>query len=281
MPRVPWEQRRDKLSGALWVIPVLFMAGAIAVGGLLSLINIGPDSAIAPLLFRGHADEAQKVLLAVAGTLVGVLAFVIGLTMIALQVAANRYSPRLMRNFLRDRPAQIVLGLVVAAIIYNGAGVYIVGQPAGTADTKYPRLAVTAFYAFAIPFVWIADETQRETGLSLHISGRERISPRSVDPRIKNYHWLDLTLGLFDAYEVGAETPSVKAPHWWAASLLLAMAASDAARNLMPRRLAMATTFSAPTISSSRTMYVLTDRPSPPHIVRTPFIQLGAAFCGQ
>ena len=66
MPGVPWEQRRDKLSGALWVIPVLFMAGAIAVGGLLSLINIGPDSAIAPLLFRGHADEAQKVLLAVA-----------------------------------------------------------------------------------------------------------------------------------------------------------------------------------------------------------------------
>jgi len=73
VPRVPWEQRRDKLSGALWVIPVLFMAGAIAVGGLLSLINIGPDSAIAPLLFRGHADEAQKVLLAIVGTLVGVL----------------------------------------------------------------------------------------------------------------------------------------------------------------------------------------------------------------
>src|SRR5256884_9967174 len=118
------------------------MAGAIAVGGLLSLINIGPDSAIAPLLFRGHADEAQKVLLAVAGTLVGVLALVIGLTMIALQVEENRQSPRLMRNFLRDRPAQIVLGLFVAAIIYNCAGVYIVGQPDGTPQTKYPRLAI-------------------------------------------------------------------------------------------------------------------------------------------
>ena len=154
MPRVPWEQRRDKLSGALWVIPVLFMAGAIAVGGLLSLINIGPDSAIAPLLFRGHADEAQKVLLAIVGTLVGVLALVIGLTMIALQVAANRYSPRLMRSFLRDRPAQIVLGLFVATIIYNGAGVYIVGQPAGTAETKYPRLAVTV--GLGLLFVCIA-----------------------------------------------------------------------------------------------------------------------------
>ena len=60
MPRVPWEQRRDKLSGALWVIPVLFMAGAIAVGGLLSLISIGPDSAIAPLLFRGHVRQAPE-----------------------------------------------------------------------------------------------------------------------------------------------------------------------------------------------------------------------------
>src|SRR3984893_12542302 len=102
-------------------MPVLFMAGAIDVGGVLSPINISPDSAIAPLLFRGHADETQKVLLAIVGTLVGVLALVIGLTMIALQVAANPDSPRLMRSFLRDRPAQIVLGLFVATIVYNGA----------------------------------------------------------------------------------------------------------------------------------------------------------------
>jgi branched-chain amino acid aminotransferase len=78
------------------------------------------------------------------------------------------------------------------------------GVPApGSRD---PRLASNSFYAFAIPFVWIADERQRETGLALYISDRERISPRSVDPRTKNYHWLDLTLGLFDAYEAGAET---------------------------------------------------------------------------
>ena len=75
--------------------------------------------------------------------------------------------------------------------------------PAGSRD---PREARNAFYAFAIPFVWIADERQRSTGLSLHISARERISPRSVDPTIKNYHWLDLTAGLFDAYDAGADT---------------------------------------------------------------------------
>ena len=73
-------------------------------------------------------------------------------------------------------------------------------------SSRDPREASNAFYAFAIPFVWIADERQREAGLSLHISSRERISPRSVDPRTKNYHWLDLTLGLFEAYDAGTET---------------------------------------------------------------------------
>jgi branched-chain amino acid aminotransferase len=74
------------------------------------------------------------------------------------------------------------------------------------AGSRDPREAANAFYAFAIPFVWIADEARQRTGLSLLVSRRERISPRAVDPTIKNYHWLDLTLGLFEAYERGSET---------------------------------------------------------------------------
>lgn len=72
--------------------------------------------------------------------------------------------------------------------------------------SRDPREARNAFYAFAIPFVWIADEAKQKTGLSLHISAQERISPRAVDPTVKNYHWLDFTRGLLDAYEHGAET---------------------------------------------------------------------------
>lgn len=72
--------------------------------------------------------------------------------------------------------------------------------------SRDPREAENAFYAFAIPFVWIADEGQRATGLSLRISDQERISTRAVDPTVKNYHWLDLTAGLFDAYARGADT---------------------------------------------------------------------------
>jgi len=72
--------------------------------------------------------------------------------------------------------------------------------------SRDPRDAVPTFLAFAIPFGWIADEDQRTRGLDLHVATIERIGARSVDPTVKNYHWLDLVAGLFQAYDAGRET---------------------------------------------------------------------------
>jgi branched-chain amino acid aminotransferase len=78
------------------------------------------------------------------------------------------------------------------------------GQPApGSRD---PRTCRNEFMAFAIPFVWIADPDKQRRGINLVVSDVQRISPASVDPRIKNYHWLDMVQALFQAYERGGET---------------------------------------------------------------------------
>ncbi|MDH3264002.1 MAG: aminotransferase class IV [Paracoccaceae bacterium] len=71
--------------------------------------------------------------------------------------------------------------------------------------SRDPRDAVNRFIAFAIPFGWIAGEDQRRRGLHLAIAEARRIPPQSVDPTIKNYHWLDLVNGMFEAYDRGAE----------------------------------------------------------------------------
>ena len=71
--------------------------------------------------------------------------------------------------------------------------------------SRDPRDAENRFIAFAIPFGWIADEAQRARGLRLAISRIPRIPPESVDPTVKNYHWLDIVQGLFEAYDRGAE----------------------------------------------------------------------------
>ena len=71
--------------------------------------------------------------------------------------------------------------------------------------SRDPRRAVNRFIAFAIPFGWIADAEQRRRGLHLAIAEVRRIPPQSVDPTVKNYHWLDLVAGLYEAYDRGAE----------------------------------------------------------------------------
>ena len=38
------------------------------------------------------------------------------------------------------------------------------------------------------------------------MSNRRRISPNSIDSSIKNYHWLDLVSGMFEAYDNGHDT---------------------------------------------------------------------------
>jgi branched-chain amino acid aminotransferase len=77
------------------------------------------------------------------------------------------------------------------------------GMPvAGSRDI---RLCVNRMYCFAIPYVWIATPEQRERGIRLVVGETERISNRAVDPRIKNYHWLDFEQALLSAYDVGGD----------------------------------------------------------------------------
>jgi len=78
------------------------------------------------------------------------------------------------------------------------------GQP--QAGSRDPRTCTNRFLAFAVPFVWIADPEKQERGLHLTISRMQRIPPASVDPAVKNYHWLDMVQALFEAYDRGGET---------------------------------------------------------------------------
>ena len=72
--------------------------------------------------------------------------------------------------------------------------------------SRDPRDCENLFYAFVVPFVWIADPDTQERGLHAVIGSKRRIAPESVDPTVKNYHWLDLETGLLEAYERGGET---------------------------------------------------------------------------
>ena len=69
-----------------------------------------------------------------------------------------------------------------------------------------PRKSEPRFIAFAVPFGWILKPEEFEKGLDVLVSNRRRISPNSIDSRIKNYHWLDLVSGMFEAFDDGHDT---------------------------------------------------------------------------
>ncbi|HEV7623862.1 MAG TPA: DUF2254 domain-containing protein [Amnibacterium sp.] len=134
---------REYAAGSLWVVPAVSSAAALVAGLLLSQVQIDPHSVLAPLAFQGTADDARTLLIAIASTVVTVIALVLGLTVVALQLSSTQFSPRLLRNFLRDRATQRVLGVYLATFVYSGAGLYTVGVASGARVEQFPRLAVT------------------------------------------------------------------------------------------------------------------------------------------
>ena len=74
------------------------------------------------------------------------------------------------------------------------------------AGSRDLRTARHTFYCYALPFVWISPpDQQATTGASLWISDVTRIPAQSVDPSVKNYHWLDLDVALLGAYDHQAQ----------------------------------------------------------------------------
>ena len=139
------EAVREYVGAALWVLPFVAGNAALLIGFGLSQVQPGPGSFLSHVAFQGSSDEARTLLLTITGTVVTVIALVLGLSIVALQLSSTQFSPRLLRNFLRDRPNQVVLSVFMATFAYSAAGLLTVGV--GADPNRFPRLAVTGSLA--------------------------------------------------------------------------------------------------------------------------------------
>ena len=79
--------------------------------------------------------------------------------------------------------------------------------------TRDVRLCVNTLMAFAVPYIWIVQPARQLEGIDVAIAtGNRRTPPESVDPRMKNFNWLDLQRGLFEGLDRGAETALLCTP---------------------------------------------------------------------
>jgi uncharacterized membrane protein len=69
-------------------------------------------------LYVGGPDGARSLLSAIAGSMATVAGTAFSITIVALQLAASNFGPRLLRNFMRDTGNQLVLGTFIETFIY-------------------------------------------------------------------------------------------------------------------------------------------------------------------
>lgn len=116
---------------------------------------------------------------------------------------------RVRNPFDREREAAILHELVARAGLRDAYVWWTVTRgipPMGRNEMVDAAKFDNRFYAFATQFVFMFDDDQRARGIDLIISrDRIRIPPRAVDPKAKNFHWLDMQMALFEAGDRGGE----------------------------------------------------------------------------
>jgi uncharacterized membrane protein len=126
----------ERLRTRLWPIPaVAATVAALAAGGLSTL---RPESDAAPLWWPGEPASARGLLEVLAGSSLTVVALVFSLQVVALQLAATQYSPRLLRTYARDPWIQASLSVLIATFVFSLVTLGLFG----TVD-RPPRVSVT------------------------------------------------------------------------------------------------------------------------------------------
>jgi len=73
--------------------------------------------------------------------------------------------------------------------------------------SRDPRHCNNHFYAWVVPYVHLIQPEVAEAGASAWIAKSvRRVPPECINPLIKSYHWGDMTHGLLEAKDHGAET---------------------------------------------------------------------------
>ncbi|WP_138993736.1 DUF2254 domain-containing protein [Larkinella sp. C7] len=133
----------QSLQESLWFVPTLMVFASF--GMAYGLITFDAETSFDgakrfPLLFGAGAEGSRSMLTAIAGSMLTVAALVFSLTLSTITQVSSQYSPRVLRNFMRDRSNQVVMGYFVGVFAYC---LIVLGTIRGTEEQKFvPSTAV-------------------------------------------------------------------------------------------------------------------------------------------
>ena len=115
------KQLWTNVSSSLWFVPVLIVVGYVSLAIALIEVDGRIDRELLaeyPRIFGAGADGSRGMLSSIAGSMITVAGLTFSLTLLAMAQASSQYTSRILRNFMRDRANQFVLGFFVGIFAY-------------------------------------------------------------------------------------------------------------------------------------------------------------------
>jgi len=110
-----------RVRASFWFVPSLTVAASIAAAiGLVRWDSEGSPEWMDrwPRLFGAGAAGARGMLSTIAGSMMTVVGITFSMTLVTLALASSQYTSRILRNFMRDRVTQVVLGIFAGIFSY-------------------------------------------------------------------------------------------------------------------------------------------------------------------
>jgi uncharacterized membrane protein len=126
---------RRYLRESLWVIPLVGGALGWLFGFVASDVSVVSDVSTR---WQYSASTAEAVLAAVVAASVGLVGFVVTVSVLIVQMSTNTFSARYMRIFYRDRAFKAVLAVLIGSFTFSYTLMRYVE------DDNVPNLGVTA-----------------------------------------------------------------------------------------------------------------------------------------
>lgn len=135
-----------------WFVPLVMLFGAAALALALLRLDEVVDPGIKSTLawaYTGGPEGARSLLSTVAGSMITAASVTFSLASVALSISSQQYGSRVLRNFMRDRITQVLLGTFVSTFLYS---VLIVRAIRGSDQSGgfVPAISVTVAIALAV-----------------------------------------------------------------------------------------------------------------------------------
>ena len=111
----------SNLRTSFWFVPTLIVALSIVLAVALIEADYSENQqwlARWPRLFGANAEGARGILTTIAGSMMAVVGVTFSMTLVTLALASSQYTSRILRNFMRDRVTQVVLGIFAGIFTY-------------------------------------------------------------------------------------------------------------------------------------------------------------------